>query len=75
MKLKVRFRRFWRHNKMMTGMWVMAFQVLLVLIPPYNISDIILVAMAIAWILVWVLECKVDTLRRVNILIMHKYIL
>lgn len=75
MKLKVRFRRFWRHNKRMVGMWVMAIQVLLVLIPPYNISDIILVAMAIAWLLVWVLERRADTLRRVNGIILHEYIL
>lgn len=74
MKIKAKLRCFWRHNNRMVGMWAVAFQVLLILIPPHNIGDIILVAVTIAWQLVWIFERRADTLRRKNRIITHKYI-
>ena len=66
MKLKNKLKSFWRHNKRCMGIWGVMFLIPAIILPPYGLSTISFVALALLWCILWREENKNDTLRRIQ---------
>ena len=76
MKLKIRLKSFYRHNKHCFGMWCCFIELIFAALPPYGINHtVFLLILALMWLIVWKRDRRIDTLERMMNIFAHKSIM